>query len=69
MASSADGARPRLEVFVLPGIGEIRAGDDLAAIILAAAAAAAATAAAAAAHSARLPLLHRRSCGRLWATV
>ncbi|ANP74243.1 coenzyme F420-0:L-glutamate ligase [Cryobacterium arcticum] len=31
-------ARPdsRLEVFVLPGIGEIRAGDDLAAIILAA---------------------------------
>jgi len=31
------GAESRLEVFVLPGIGEIRAGDDLAAIILAAA--------------------------------
>ena len=37
MHSAADGARHRLEVFVLPGIGEIRAGDDLAAIILAAA--------------------------------
>ncbi|WP_345893457.1 coenzyme F420-0:L-glutamate ligase [Cryobacterium sp. SO2] len=37
MPVTADGARPRLEVFVLPGIGEIRAGDDLAAIILAAA--------------------------------
>ncbi|TFD85542.1 coenzyme F420-0:L-glutamate ligase [Cryobacterium lactosi] len=35
MPFTADGARPRLEVFVLPGIGEIRAGDDLAAIILA----------------------------------
>jgi len=33
--SGADG--PSLEVFVLPGIGEIRAGDDLAAIILTAA--------------------------------
>lgn len=31
---TADG---RLEVFVLPGIGEVRAGDDLAALILAAA--------------------------------
>jgi coenzyme F420-0:L-glutamate ligase/coenzyme F420-1:gamma-L-glutamate ligase len=35
MHSAADGARHRLEVFVLPGIGEVRAGDDLAAIILA----------------------------------
>jgi len=34
MTPSMDGARPRLEVFVLPGIGEIRSGDDLAAIIL-----------------------------------
>jgi coenzyme F420-0:L-glutamate ligase/coenzyme F420-1:gamma-L-glutamate ligase len=31
------GAGFRLEVFVLPGIGEIRAGDDLAAVVLAAA--------------------------------
>ncbi|WP_104163999.1 coenzyme F420-0:L-glutamate ligase [Cryobacterium sp. N22] len=37
MHSAADGARLRLEVFVLPGIGEVRAGDDLAAIIAAAA--------------------------------
>jgi coenzyme F420-0:L-glutamate ligase/coenzyme F420-1:gamma-L-glutamate ligase len=29
-----NGASARLELFVLPGIGEIRAGDDLAAIIL-----------------------------------
>ncbi|MEC5183385.1 coenzyme F420-0:L-glutamate ligase/coenzyme F420-1:gamma-L-glutamate ligase [Cryobacterium sp. MP_3.1] len=35
MHSAADGARHRLEVFVLPGIGEVRAGDDLAATILA----------------------------------
>ncbi len=35
-APSAE-ASARLEVFVLPGIGEIRAGDDLAAVILAAA--------------------------------
>ena len=35
--SGAAGPDSRLEVFVLPGIGEIRAGDDLAAIILAAA--------------------------------
>jgi coenzyme F420-0:L-glutamate ligase/coenzyme F420-1:gamma-L-glutamate ligase len=34
------GPDPRLSVSVLPGIGEIRAGDDLAAIILAAAGAA-----------------------------
>ncbi|TFB98040.1 coenzyme F420-0:L-glutamate ligase [Cryobacterium adonitolivorans] len=37
MHNAADGARHRLEVFVLPGIGEVRAGDDLAAIIAAAA--------------------------------
>jgi coenzyme F420-0:L-glutamate ligase/coenzyme F420-1:gamma-L-glutamate ligase len=38
MASSGTaGPASRLEVLVLPGIGEIRAGDDLAAIILAAA--------------------------------
>jgi coenzyme F420-0:L-glutamate ligase/coenzyme F420-1:gamma-L-glutamate ligase len=35
--SGAAGPDSRLEVFVLPGIGEIRAGDDLAAIILGAA--------------------------------
>jgi len=35
--SGAAGPDSRLEVFVLPGIGEIRAGDDLAAVILAAA--------------------------------
>jgi coenzyme F420-0:L-glutamate ligase/coenzyme F420-1:gamma-L-glutamate ligase len=36
-ASGAAGPDSRLEVFVLPGIGEIRVGDDLAAVILAAA--------------------------------
>jgi len=35
--SGAAGPDSRLEVFVLPGIGEIRAGDDLAAVVLAAA--------------------------------
>jgi coenzyme F420-0:L-glutamate ligase/coenzyme F420-1:gamma-L-glutamate ligase len=36
-SSAAAGPESRLEVFVLPGIGEIRAGDDLAVLILAAA--------------------------------
>ncbi|MDJ0325148.1 coenzyme F420-0:L-glutamate ligase [Cryobacterium sp. PH31-AA6] len=40
----SDEASDRLEVFVLPGIGEIGAGDDLAAIILAAIAGSAAAA-------------------------
>jgi len=40
----SDEASARLEVFVLPGIGEIRAGDDLAAVILAAIAGSAAAA-------------------------
>jgi coenzyme F420-0:L-glutamate ligase/coenzyme F420-1:gamma-L-glutamate ligase len=35
--SGAAGPDSRLEMFVLPGIGEIRAGDDLAAVVLAAA--------------------------------
>ena len=35
--SGAAGPDSRLEVFVLPGIGEIRAGVDLAAVVLASA--------------------------------